>query len=303
MPGTGRRAASYAIIEPYSVLEARWNILRNIGSEAIRQAVRDACVEACCRLPEDVLSALRAARDTEQGPGRAVLEQLLENAALAGERMRPCCQDTGMAVVFVDLGQDVHIEGNLTEAVNAGVAAGYVEGYLRKSVVSALSRKNTGDNTPAILHLRLVEGDGLTIAVAPKGFGSENMSRLHMLTPAEGEAGILHAIVETVRQAGACACPPCVVGVGIGGTMEAAALLAKRQLLRPLGRPSADPALARIEREALAQINASGIGPMGLGGVTTALAVHAAEMPTHIAGLPVAVNMQCHACRHAERRL
>lgn len=272
--------------------------MRNIGSEAIRQAVRDACVEACCRLPEDVLSALRAARDTEQGPGRAVLEQLLENAALAGERMRPCCQDTGMAVVFVDLGQDVHIEGNLTEAVNAGVAAGYGEGYLRKSVVSALSRKNTGDNTPAILHLRLVEGDGLTIAVAPKGFGSENMSRLAMLTPAQGVQGVKDFVVDTVCRAGANPCPPMVLGIGIGGDFEGVAELAKRALMLPLDQPNPDPFYAQLEQELLEAVNETGVGPQGLGGKTTCLGLHVLAGATHIAGLPVAVNVSCHVTRH-----
>ena len=217
--------------------------------------------------------------------------------------MRPCCQDTGMAVAFVELGQEVHIQGSLEAAIQAGIAAGYTEGYLRKSVVSALSRENTGDNTPGVIHLRLVEGDGFTITIAPKGFGSENMSRVYMLTPAQGVEGVLDAVVDTVVSAGACACPPCVVGVGIGGTMEQAALLAKAQLLRPLGQPSPDPELIPWEQEALRRINQSGIGPMGLGGNTTALAVHMAQTPTHIAGLPVAINMQCHACRHATRRL
>lgn len=208
-----------------------------------------------------------------------------------------------MAVAFVELGQEVHIQGNLEAAIQAGIAAGYTEGYLRKSVVSALSRENTGDNTPGVIHLRLVEGDGFTITIAPKGFGSENMSRVYMLTPAQGVEGVLDAVVDTVVSAGACACPPCVVGVGIGGTMEQAALLAKAQLLRPLGQSSPDPELIPWEQEALRRINQSGIGPMGLGGNTTALAVHMAQTPTHIAGLPVAINMQCHACRHATRRL
>lgn len=277
--------------------------MRTIRSEAIVNAVREACIEACCCLPVDVTTALEKARDQETGHARAVLEQLLQNAALAASALRPCCQDTGMAVVFADIGQEVHIEGDFTAAVNQGVAAGYSEGYLRKSVVGALSRENTGDNTPAILHVRLAPGDAVELTIAPKGFGSENMSRLYMLTPAQGKAGVLDAVVETALCAGACACPPGVVGVGIGGTMEAAALLAKRQLLRPLGQQSAEPELAAMEAEALARINQSNIGPMGLRGKTTALAVHMAQMPTHIAGLPVAVNMQCHACRHASRRL
>ena len=277
--------------------------MRNIRAEDIQQAVKEACIEACCCLPADVLQALAAAKKQEQGHGRAVLEQIMQNANLAQKTMRPSCQDTGMAVIFVDLGQDVHIEGDFYAAVHAGVASAYTDGFLRKSVVQALSRENTRDNTPAIIHLRLVAGDAITVIAAPKGFGSENMSRLYMLTPADGEEGILRAIVETVVSAGACACPPCVVGVGIGGTMEAAALLAKRQLLRPLGEPSPDDMVAHLEQAALKQINESNIGPMGLGGHTTALAVHAAQIPTHIAGLPVAINMQCHACRHAERRI
>lgn len=277
--------------------------MRTIQGAAIARAVQEACIEACCVLPADVLSALVQAHKEETGPGKAVLAQLIENAALAKAAMRPCCQDTGMAVVFVDLGREARLEGSLEAAVNAGVAAGYTKGYLRKSVVTALTRENTGDNTPAVLHLRLVEGDGLTITVAPKGFGSENMSRVSMLTPAQGEEGVLQAVVETVTSAGACACPPCVVGVGVGGTMEQAALLAKRQLLRPLGQPSPDASLAALEAEALRRINESGIGPMGLGGATTALAVHMGQTPTHIAGLPVAVSLQCHACRHATRRL
>ena len=208
-----------------------------------------------------------------------------------------------MAVVFLDIGMDVHIEGDVYAAVNAGVSRGYTEGYLRKSVLTPLTRVNTGDNTPAVTHIRLVPGDRVTITVAPKGFGSENMGKLFMLTPAAGREGVLQSIVETVVQAGACACPPMVIGVGIGGTMELACLTAKRQLLRPVGEPSADAEMAALEREALERINATGIGPMGLGGRTTALAVHAAQTPTHIAGLPVAVNLQCHACRHAERVL
>lgn len=277
--------------------------MRTILANDITQAVREACIEGCCVLPAPVVQALERAKEQERGAAKAILEQLLENARLAREAMRPCCQDTGMAVAFVELGQEVHIQGSLEEAVQAGIAAGYTEGYLRKSVVSALSRENTGDNTPGVIHLRLVEGDGFTITIAPKGFGSENMSRVYMLTPAQGVEGVLDAVVDTVVSAGACACPPCVVGVGIGGTMEQAALLAKAQLLRPLGQPSPDPELIPWEQEALRRINQSGIGPMGLGGNTTALAVHMAQTPTHIAGLPVAINMQCHACRHATRRL
>lgn len=279
--------------------------MRIVSTRDIAGAVSELCVEACCVLPERVVQRLMEAREQEAGhsAAREVLSQLIENARLAREAMRPCCQDTGMAVVFLDVGMDAHIDGDVYAAVNEGVARGYTDGYLRKSVLSPLSRVNTGDNTPAVVHLRQVEGDRVHITVAPKGFGSENMGRLWMLTPAAGRTGVLDVIVETVVSAGACACPPVVVGVGIGGTMEQACLLAKRQLLRPLGDASPDGEMAALEREALERLNATGIGPMGLGGRTTALAVHAAETPTHIAGLPVAVNLQCHACRHAERTI
>lgn len=279
--------------------------MRIISAAAVREAVRELCVEACCVLPEAVVARLRKARDGEAAgsTAQAVLAQLVENARLAREAMRPCCQDTGMAVVFLDIGCDAHIDGDVYAAVNEGVAQGYDEGYLRKSVLHPLTRVNTGDNTPAVVHIAFVPGDRVCVHVAPKGFGSENMGRLFLLTPSAGRQGVLDAIVETVVRAGACACPPVVAGVGIGGTMEQACLLAKRQLLRPLGEPSPEPDVAALEREALDRINATGIGPMGLGGRTTALAVHAAATPTHIAGLPVAVNLQCHACRHAERTL
>ena len=265
------------------------------------EPVRRLCLQACCDLPADAQAALEAARSRETVGSAAysVLTQLLENQQLAHEKQRPICQDTGMAVVFADIGQDVFLEGDLAEAVNAGVRLAYTEGYLRKSVLDPLTRVNTQDNTPAVLHIRFVAGDKVTLTVAPKGFGSENMSRLTMLSPSAGVEGILNCIVSTVRDAGASACPPVVIGVGIGGTMESCALLAKRQLLRPLGEPSVREDVAAIEQEALLRVNASGIGPMGLGGFTSALAVHAAAEATHIAGLPVAVNIQCHACRHA----
>lgn len=279
--------------------------MRVVSAAAIAEAVRALCVEACCVLPESVVRRLREARDgeAEGSAARAVLTQLIENARLAREAMRPCCQDTGMAVVFLDIGRGAYIDGDVYAAVNEGVSRGYREGYLRKSVLHPLTRENTGDNTPAVVHLSFVPGDRVRVQVAPKGFGSENMSRLFLLSPSAGREGVLNAIVETVVQAGACACPPVVAGVGIGGTMEQACLLAKRQLLRELGAPSPEAEVARLEEEALARLNATGIGPMGLGGRTTALAVHAAAVPTHIAGLPVAVNLQCHACRHAERTL
>lgn len=279
--------------------------MRYIHAADIEHAVAELCITACCCVPADVMAALEKALfvEAEGGAARAVLNQIIENHKLAAERMRPCCQDTGLAVVFLDVGLDVHIEGDVYCAVNKGVRRGYESGFLRKSVLNAITRANTQDNTPAVIHVRFVAGDKLRIAVAPKGFGSENKSRLFMLDPSQGVDGIVESIVKTVLDAGASACPPVVVGVGIGGTMEAAALLAKRQLLRPLGAPSPDTRIAGIEREALELINKSGVGPMGLGGATTALAVHAEALHTHIAGLPVAVNLQCHACRHAERTL
>lgn len=279
--------------------------MRLVQAAQLIEPVRRLCLRACCNLPQDVAAALSAAQSREEQGSAAknVLDQLLENQQLAREKNRPICQDTGMAVVFADIGRDAHIEGDLTAAVNEGVRLAYTEGYLRKSVLDPITRVNTGDNTPAVLHIRLVDGDRVTLTVAPKGFGSENMSRLVMLPPSAGIEGIFTHILTTVKDAGASACPPVVVGVGIGGTMESCALLAKRQLLRPLGEPAARDDLAAIEREALKRINESGIGPMGLGGMTTALAVHAAAEHTHIAGLPVAVNIQCHACRHASEEV
>ena len=272
--------------------------MRIVNAEQIREVVAGLCVDAVCRLPGDVLLALREARDREQGAARAVLEQILENETMARAARRPCCQDTGLAVVFLDIGQEVFIEGDVNAAVDEGVREAYEKAYLRKSSLSALSRTNTGDNTPAVLHVRFVPGDRVTVTVAPKGFGSENMSRLFMLTPSQGREGVLNAIVETARLGAANACPPVILGVGIGGTMEAAALLAKRQLLRPLSSPAQTEELAALEAEALARVNALNIGPMGLGGQTTALTVLIGELPTHLAGLPVAVNVQCHCARH-----
>lgn len=279
--------------------------MRILAAEELTPVIDTLCRQACCVLPEPLVAALKSAagREAPNSAARAVLEQLAENADLAAATQRPCCQDTGMAVVFLDIGRELHIEGDVYAAVNAGVAAAYTGGHMRASVLGAISRQNTGDNTPAVVHIRFVPGDRLHIRVMPKGFGSENMSRLHMLTPADGHEGILGVIAETVSAAGACACPPLIIGVGIGGTMEAAAILGKRQLLRPLGQAADSPVLAALEREALARVNALGIGPMGLGGHTTALAVHIGEEPTHIAGLPVAVNLCCHAYRHAERML
>jgi fumarate hydratase subunit alpha len=275
--------------------------MRELNVIEIQNAVKKLFLDACCNLGQDAVSALEKAHKAEESPfGKEILSQLLENAAIAHKNQRPCCQDTGMAVLFMDLGQEVHlVGGDLNEAVNEGVRQAYGEGFLRKSVVGdPLNRVNTGDNTPAILHVRIVPGDQVKLVAAPKGFGSENMSALAMLKPAQGIEGVKNFIVETVKKAGGNPCPPVVVGVGIGGTVEKAALLAKEQLTREVGQPSADPQLAQLEREVLERINALGIGPMGLGGRVTALAVHAASFATHIAGLPVVVNMQCHAARH-----
>ena len=279
--------------------------MRMIAASSLTETVRRLCLRACCDLPGDVEAALLTARDQEKedSAARFILGQLVDNQRLAREKQRPVCQDTGMAVVFADIGRDVCIEGDLAAAVDAGVHLAYTEGYLRKSVIDPLTRVNTGDNTPAVLHVRFTDGERVLLTVAPKGFGSENMSRMTMLPPSAGEAGIINCIVTAVRDAGVSACPPVVVGVGIGGTAESCMLLAKRQLLRPLGEASSRADVAAIEREALARINAEGGGPMGLGGRTSALAVLAAAEPTHIAGLPVAVNLQCHACRHASEEV
>lgn len=274
--------------------------MREIDIGRIEDAVYALCRSACCEIGEDVLTLLEQGLARERSPfGREILRQLIENDRLACARRMPICQDTGMAVVFMDVGQDVHLSGGgLTQAVDRAVRRAYRDGCFRNSVLDPLTRKNTGDNTPAVLYTRIVPGEQVEIAVAPKGFGSENMSRLGMLTPSQGLGGVLDFVVETVRLAGANPCPPVVVGVGIGSTAEGCMLLAKRQLLRDAGAPSPDPELAQIERELLERINRLGIGPQGLGGDVTALAVHAAKAPTHLAGLPVAVNMQCHAARH-----
>lgn len=279
--------------------------MREIHVQQIEDTLYDLCRSACCEIGDDVLALLEDGLRRERSPfGRDILRQLIENDRLACERQMPICQDTGMAVVFLDVGQDVHLTGgDLTEAVNAGVRRAYRDGCFRNSVLTPLERVNTGDNTPAVLHVRILPGEQVHITVAPKGFGSENMSRLGMLTPSQGREGVLDFVVETVRLAGANPCPPVVVGVGIGGTAESCMLLAKRQLTRSAGAPSQDPNLAEMERELLARINRLGIGPQGLGGDVTALAVHVAQTPTHIAGLPVVVNMQCHAARHKEATL
>lgn len=276
--------------------------MRDLSSAAITTLVRDLCIEANCNLPGDVRCAICGARKQEQSPvGKSILGDLMENYTFAGEKRLPICQDTGMAVVFIDLGQECHIVGGtLEDAVNAGVAAGYTEGFLRKSLVSdPLRRVNTENNTPAVLHLRLVPGDQLEITIAPKGAGSENMTTLHMLKPSASQETVEDVIVQSVSDAGSNPCPPVVVGVGLGGNAELCALLAKRALLRPLDRYNRDPFYADMEARLLERINRLGIGPQGLGGTVTALAVSILPYGTHIAQLPVCVNLCCHVCRHA----
>ena len=280
--------------------------MRRIRVEEIVRNIKEMCIEANHYLTEDMKLALKEAEGTERSPlGKQILHQLEENLQIASQDMIPICQDTGMAVIFMEIGQDVHVEGGLlTEAVNEGVRQGYREGYLRKSVVAdPVLRENTRDNTPAVIHYDIVEGEQIRITVAPKGFGSENMSRVFMLKPADGAEGIKNAVLEAVREAGPNACPPVVVGVGIGGTFEKCALLAKKALTRPVNERSCVPYVKEMEEELLERINRSGIGPGGLGGSTTALAVNINTYPTHIAGLPVAVNMCCHVNRHCVRVL
>ncbi|HCJ10485.1 MAG TPA: fumarate hydratase [Clostridiales bacterium] len=281
--------------------------MREIDVKEVARAVEELCIEACYDLPEDVLAALEAAREAEESEvGREILDICIENARVAREQRVPICQDTGVTVVYLEVGQDVHLTGgDVFEAVTEGVRRGYDRGYLRKSVVDdpLFTRKNTGDNTPPIVYTDIVPGDRLKVTVVPKGTGSENMSALKMLTPAAGVEGVKRFIVETVDRAGSNPCPPVIVGVGVGGMMDKAAYLAKKALVRPVGRPHPQPEVARLERETLEEINKLGIGPQGLGGRTTALAVHIETHPTHIGALPVAVNIQCHAARHAERVL
>ena len=280
--------------------------MRTIEVTEITHNIKEMCIEANHFLSEDMEKALKwAAEDEKASLGRQILGQLQDNLKIAGEDMIPICQDTGMTVVFLEVGQEVHFEGgNLTDSVNEGVRQGYVEGYLRKSVVKdPLIRENTKDNTPAVIHYDIVPGDQVKITVAPKGFGSENMSRVFMLKPADGIEGVKQAILTAVKDAGPNACPPMVVGVGIGGTFEKCALMAKRALTRPLEERSAIPYVKDLEEEMLERINKTGIGPGGLGGTTTALAVNVDTYPTHIAGLPVAVNICCHVNRHAVRIL
>lgn len=278
--------------------------MREIRAAAITDAVAQLAIRACCDLPAEMVEALKQAKEEEPSPvGREILDQLLKNQKIARDEVMPICQDTGLAVVFVDLGQDVHIvDGDYENAINEGVRKGYVDGYLRKSSVAEplFERKNTGDNTPAIIHTRIVPGDRMRIRLAPKGAGSENKSVLKMLVPADGIEGARKVVLDAVKAAGPNACPPMVVGVGIGGNMELACLCAKRAAARDVGTSNADPRYAELERELLNDIVKTGIGPQGLGGETTAVAVNVEWAPTHIASLPVAVNINCHAARHAE---
>ena len=281
-------------------------MIRTIRVEEITKNIKEMCIEANHFLSPDMAEAMKCAEKNEEAPlGKQILEQLQENLKIAGEDMIPICQDTGMAVVFLEIGQDVHLEGGaLEDAVNEGVRQGYVEGYLRKSVVGdPLIRENTKDNTPAVLHTRIVDGDQVKIKVAPKGFGSENMSRVFMLKPAEGIEGVKDAVLTAVKDAGPNACPPMVVGVGIGGTFEKCALMAKEALTREVGSHSEIEYVKELEEELLTKINSLGIGPGGLGGTTTALAVNINTYPTQIAGLPVAVNICCHVNRHVIRTI
>jgi fumarate hydratase subunit alpha len=280
--------------------------MRTIDVQIVTQNIKEMCIEANHFLSRDMKDVMLSAKKSEEAPlGRQILEQLEENMKIAEEDMIPICQDTGMAVIFMEIGQDVHFEGGaLSDAVNEGVRQGYVEGFLRKSVVKdPIERVNTGDNTPAIIHYDIVPGDSVKITVAPKGFGSENMSRVFMLKPADGIEGVKNAILTAVKDAGPNACPPMVVGVGIGGTFEKCAIMAKKALTRPANEHSDIPYVKELEEEMLQKINMTGIGPGGLGGSSTALAVNINTYPTHIAGLPVAVNICCHVNRHAVRIL
>lgn len=280
--------------------------MRTLNVEEISKNIKEMCIEANHFLSKDMDIAMKNAVSTEKSPlGKKILSQLQDNLKIAGKDMIPICQDTGMAVVFLEIGQDVHFEGgNLEDAVNEGIRRGYVDGYLRKSVVKdPILRENTKDNTPGIIHYKIVPGDQVKIKVAPKGFGSENMSRVFMLKPADGIEGVKEAILTAVKDAGPNACPPMVVGVGIGGTFEKCALMAKEALTREVGSHSDIPYVKELEEELLERINKIGIGPGGLGGSTTALAVNVNTYPTHIAGLPVAVNICCHVNRHVIRTI
>jgi fumarate hydratase subunit alpha len=279
--------------------------MRIVKAALLTEAVKRLCIEANRNLPPDVRECIRSFRLKETWPvAQDVLDKIISNFELAEKKQVPICQDTGMACVFLELGAEVHIEGDLNTAINEGVRQGYREGYLRKSVVrDPLNRVNTADNTPAMITVDFVKGDTITVTVAPKGFGSENMSRIKMLRPSDGVEGIIDFVVSTVEEAGSNPCPPIVAGVGIGGTFDKAALIAKKALLRPLGTPNADPFYAELEKKLLEKINALGIGPQGFGGFTTALSVAVETLPTHIAALPCAVNINCHVCRHAREIL
>jgi fumarate hydratase subunit alpha len=277
--------------------------MRVIHVEEVTKTIRRLCIEANYYCNEDILNALEKEKELETSPiGHSILEQILENAGIAKNKQMPICQDTGMAIVFLTIGQDIHFDGGLLEAaIQEGVRQGYEDGYLRKSIVKdPFDRVNTGDNTPAVIHYDIVEGDQLKIEVAPKGFGSENMSQIHMLKPSDGIEGAKKVILGTVDRAGGNACPPMIIGVGIGGSFEKSALLAKKALLRDVGEHSEIPYVKDMEIELLDKINKLGIGPQGLGGRTTALDIHIEVFPTHIAGLPVAVNISCHVTRHAK---
>ena len=274
--------------------------MRTIQASAITEVVRRLCIEANCHLPADMKDRISECRRCETWPvARDILDQIIENYGIADTNDVPVCQDTGMACVFVEIGQDVHVEGSLEEAIHEGVRQGYDQGYLRKSVVrDPLDRVNTGDNTPAMIYYEIVSGDKVRITVAPKGFGSENMSQIKMLKPSDGVQGVKDFVVKVVEEAGPNPCPPVVVGVGVGGTFDKAALMAKKALMRPVNTHNPDPFYADLEKELLEKVNALGIGPQGFGGLTTGLAVNIEKCPTHIAGLPVAVNINCHVTRH-----
>ena len=274
--------------------------MREINAEKITQTVKKLCIDANCHLTGDIKECIKRFHDDEPWPqAKEILERIIENYEISDRNNQPVCQDTGVACVFLKIGQDVHINGDITDAVNEGVRQGYGEGYLRKSVVrDPIDRVNTGDNTPAMIYFEIVTGDRIEITVAPKGFGSENMSKIAMLRPSDGLQGVKDFVVKTVEEAGPNPCPPIVVGVGIGGTFDKAAYLAKKALLRPVDVPNADSFYAQLEKDLLDEINNLGIGPQGFGGKTTALAVNIEKYPTHIAGLPVAVNINCHVTRH-----
>ena len=278
--------------------------MKEIRAQHITKAIADLCQQANFELGEDVLQALKQARQQEESPlAKDTLDKIIQNAGIAKEDRLPLCQDCGTAVVFLEMGQDVHIiGGDLNTAITEGVRQGYAQGYLRKSIVNKpfSRRTNTGDNTPPVIHVKIVPGSHLRIAVMPKGGGAENMSRLAMLKPGAGSRGIIDVVVDTVSQAGGSSCPPLIIGLGIGGNAEKAMLLAKEALLRRVGEPNPEPEIARLEKEVLAEVNALGIGALGLGGTITALAVHAKVAATHIASLPLAVNLQCHSARHRE---